>query len=549
MWMGRESTGQQSGDSQFIGIDEKTPDLAEMQPGYLRKAQNVRIDNTGLGTRGGLFYPQSLNSVSFGTIYGRGTYTDGNGIRWVLLAVNSGVWGVADGQSPFFVPMPGSQTISSFCEMRQAYDVVLLMLGPNAAPLYWDTIIGHSWAVLPAPGSGYVTLPNASTAEFTSDRIVVPYSIDSIAVSKIGDYTSYSNNFNQFNINQGEDDFLVRVFPWMQASVLFFKSHNIYLAQNFNGDLTQMILNEVTSGIGLVGLHAAVQVGNDLFFMDWAGIYRMQQIFSETPEARALPISEPLLQTLRSINWQFASGICAATRKNRVYFAVPIQPSTRNNALLVYNISNEAWESVDTFPNNPNFGIDDLVDADYNGERRILAIDKVNGALYFLESTGHTDLFGTTGASESQIYTWVQSRGYVGAGLRSNYRHVQVAISTWNPSYSINVYGSGEDYEENLCTNKTRSQTTYYTFGKPAWNPSNINGDWASPNRQDYSVVGPIYGTGIIPDQPQESQERYALRVPSRYAQVEVINTQGSMNIQSIAFESWEDQRQDRGQN
>jgi hypothetical protein len=107
MFMGRESVGAQSRDTTFIGIDEKTPDLADMQPGYVRKAQNTRIDNGGLGTRGGLFYPVSLNSVSFGTICGRGTYLDGNGILWLLIAVAGGVWAVSDGQVPFFIKRSG----------------------------------------------------------------------------------------------------------------------------------------------------------------------------------------------------------------------------------------------------------------------------------------------------------------------------------------------------------------------------------------------------------------------------------------------------------
>jgi hypothetical protein len=51
------------------------------------------------------------------------------------------------------------------------------MLGPNAAPLYWDGTIGHIWQQLPAAGVGYVSIPNASTAEFTADRIIVPYKV------------------------------------------------------------------------------------------------------------------------------------------------------------------------------------------------------------------------------------------------------------------------------------------------------------------------------------------------------------------------------------
>jgi hypothetical protein len=50
--------------------------------------------------------------------------------------------------------------------------------------------------------------------------MLVPYGRDRIAVSDIADYTSYDWAINDFQINAGEADDLVRVFPWQQQQVL-----------------------------------------------------------------------------------------------------------------------------------------------------------------------------------------------------------------------------------------------------------------------------------------------------------------------------------------
>lgn len=556
MWRTEESSTP-SGDNLFVGIDEVTSDDADLAPGFLRVGQNIRIENapgkTGgsPATRGGLALANSFNFISYAQIFGRGIYADSNGTRWMLIVVSTGVWAVSDGQAPKFIAMPTGFTIQSPCEPVEVYNVVILFFGPTVPPLYWNGQWGSPFTQLPNAATGYVTIPSAVTAEFASDRIIVPFGRDGIAVSKIGDYASYSNNFNNFNINQGEDDVLVRVKEWQRGNVLFFKGHNIYQAQNFSGDLSNMILNRIPGNVGLVGRKALVEVGADLFFMDYAGVYRIMQIFENTPEVKALPISNPLKNTIKDINWPYAGGIVAAARKDRVYFAIPLGSSTRNNAMIVYNIVRESWESVDTFPNTPSFGIDDILEMEYNGERRLFALDMLNGFVYVMENDSPVDYFTTTPGGGVPIYTWIKTRGYSGPAVRANYRHLKVVASTWNPKFSLKAYTSGMNEAYPLVSNNTRSNTTYYTFGKAPWAVGNINKDWNTPFRQDYHVDTslPLYlGSGIIPDQKQEAEFNYSLRCPGRYAQLEVINIQGAFELRNVTFESWEDQRQDRGQ-
>jgi len=552
--------GQESGDEPFAGIDEKTLDPGLMKPGTYRKGLNVRILNGNLATRGGLTKASSFNPVSYGKIYGRGYFVDPQtNISWLLVATSSQVWAVAYGYNPKSILYPPTIILQGPVDLVSAYGVVILFFGPGITELFWDGTWGQPFGELPGPIPGYVSIPPAETAEFISDRIVVPYKVDSLAVSNIGDFTSFSTFFNNFNINQGEGDLLVRCMEWNRGTALFFKSRSIYLAENFFGDLSQMILNRVTKGRGLVGRRAAVLVGNDFFFVSPGEICRMKQIFQDSPEVLALPISEPIYNTMKDINWAAGDKIIAQCRKDRVYFAVPMGTEKRNNVLLVYNIVNEGWESIDIFTNNPSYTvgggiilgpvvhIDDIVEMPYNGERRLFAIDYLVGAIYLMEDESSVDYFSTAAGGGSQIYTHFLSRGYAGGSLYSNYRHLRLGLATWHPNFSVNCYSSGIGAKQSLAKNITKPKTKYYGFGIPDWDTTNSKDDWGNRGRKDYSVTLPIrIGSGIYLDLKQDFIESYAIRSPGKYAQIEVINTQGAIEIREIDFESWEVQRGDR---
>ena len=164
--------------------------------------------------------------------------------------------------------------------------------------------------------------------------------------------------------------------------------------------------------------------------MDSGGVYQIQQIFENSPQVQALPISDSIKPVIDSINWNASEGIYAQTRRERVYFAVPMKNSTRNNAILVYNLMTQAWESIDTFA-DPDFRIDGLAKAQYNTERRLFAIDRIKGLIILLDQ-GKTDIMGANSTHEWQVQAEITTRGYIGPGMRTNFRRVEIDTSVWN---------------------------------------------------------------------------------------------------------------------
>ena len=101
-------------------------------------------------------------------------------------------------------------------------------------------------------------------------------------------------------------------------------------------------------------------------------------------------------------------------------------------------------------------------------------------------------------------------------------------------------------YEEQALTPNpvTMDRTKYFQFGVKRFDPSNADGRFNDPHRQDYSADGT---TGVNPDttpggiaieQKQETVERYGIRARGRYVSLRVENTQGECQINSLVIEN-----------
>lgn len=543
-----------TGDTAFVGIDLKTRDPAQMLTGWYQEGYNARIENGGLASRKGCIAPGAYNYISYGQIYGVGIYSDPNGQEYMAIAVAAGVWFSYDGGQAAMVPM--ATKINYPVEFSQAFNNFYMWRGPTMTPLLWQGDFSVYWQELPAlpppnPTQIYAELPPAYTAETFANRILVPHDRDGLAIGEIEE-SYYKWVQNDYRINVGEADTLVRVFPWVQATVMLFKQHCIFQMVNVTGDLSGTVLQKLPGTLGLCGLKAVVAVSGDIFFMDWGGVYKISQVFEGSPQADSLPVSDNIKPIIDSINWTCAAGIRAEARRERVYFAVPLTNATRNNVLLVFNLVSKAWESIDTF-DDPDFRIDDLVKSNYIGERRLFAIDRQKGLILLLEQ-GKTDLMGNTGASERRVKFAVLTRGYTGVGPRNNFPRVGIDTATWNPDLTVQAFTDGSN-PKTLVANRTKDRTRYETFGKANWNAANTSNDHATARRKDYSVgfQTPLNGfmlgsNGIQVEREQVSTERFPVNMFGRYCQFRIENDEGYLGIRSVILEDYEDQREPRTQ-
>jgi hypothetical protein len=550
---------QLTGDLSFAGIDTKTVDPALLAPGAYQRAQNYRNLQGTMRPRRGMIPPPAINSVSYGTILGCGVFFDAEGNEFVCIGNSAGVWVTSPGQAPYLVTLASGAVIQGPCQFIQAFDQLFLFQGPTIAPLLWNGDTSSMFTTLPSPFEpDLTTIPDATYAEYVYSQLFVPFGKDQIAVSQINDYTSYFAALDVLEINSGQDDGLVRILSWAQGACLLFKSQSIFILVNANqqiatlnedGSVTQnpnVVLQQISSRIGLVGQKAVATYGTEVAFMDYSGIYKISQVFEAQPQTAAIPFSWPMQYYFDQINFAYASGVVGQAHREYVYFAVPLGDVTRNNALFVYNIQYDRWEGIDTF-GDPNFFADDMMVATVNGEKRILLVDKVRGIVTLYEE-GLVDITGegTFNTGWFWIPTLFQSRGYAlnNGDTRVRFKMAEIRMGGWQPEYSITAVQDSQFATQNVATNRTKLNTKYLTVGTPDWNPSNTNNDWSNPFREDYSAyLGEVVGSGfylqngVVFETRQNVLERFRVRRNSNSCSLLITNATGTLDIQSIMFD------------
>jgi hypothetical protein len=199
---------------------------------------------------------------------------------------------------------------------------------------------------------------------------------------------------------------------------------------------------------------------------------------------------------------------------NKMFLAVPLKNGQR--VICVYDfkasvrMGNNVWESgvmtqgwtpVDT---GSALTVQEFFRLTLNGTERHFYLDR-SGWVNLLEEHDGPDQVpnssGPQGLGWEEIQTYALSRAY-GTSLKGSPWPTEMAMSlaTFNPCYSLAVVFPGENNEVVVASNVTRSNTKYMRpFTALPWDPTNVNNDWATPWRQDYSVTLGGLGANQIP--------------------------------------------------
>jgi hypothetical protein len=283
-----------------------------------------------------------------------------------------------------------------------------------------DTVTSRTGIIFSKPvsiGLGFMHMPAPEFGVYHQRRLVTPFrstqetinidtptestkitstgTRDEIAVSDILDSDTYDQVFANFRFNAGTADFTVGLHSFSDDKLLVFNRNSIHLAAN-SGDLrtaqTQLLTNEV----GCVARDSIIQVGNNVLFLSDNGVYgaNFQDLYNL--RGNEVPLSEPINNTIKSINkdlWHNSSGVYF---DNRYYLAVPLNEETFtragkargvvttgtktarfNNRILVYNFLNKKWESIDS-----------VGDSEFEFKKLIVAGDGEERGVYSLSTNG-----------------------------------------------------------------------------------------------------------------------------------------------------------------
>ena len=293
---------------------------------------------------------------------------------------------------------------------------------------------------------------DASTDSFTSRGI-----LDEVIGSDILDTDTYDQIYAQYRFNAGEADFNVGLHSFSEDNLMVFNRNSIHLITNttsLQGASTRLLTNEV----GCVSRQSIKQVGNQVIFLSDNGVYSTQFFDEYNLRGTDTPLSEPINVTIQRINKAHWDKSVAAYFDNRYFLAVPLDTSTKNNAIIIYNFLNKQWESIDQV-NDADFHIANLLVAGEGNTRGVYAVNDIGGVQKLDERIDGVDRIVTqVGGSVKNINVpgSLTTRQYtLGSLERKNWKqfemHVESGVSTVS-NFDISAETENPDFDVPLGT-------------------------------------------------------------------------------------------------
>jgi hypothetical protein len=270
-------------------------------------------------------------------------------------------------------------------------------------------------------GLGFTHMPAPPYATYHQRRLVMPYrysvddsegqytvrdNLDEIIVSDILDSDTYDQIYNQYRFNAGTADFNVGLLSFADDKLVVFNRNSIHLVGGSSPANSSVEL--ITNEVGCLARRTIVQIGNNVMFLSDNGVYgaNFQDLYNL--RGSELPLSSSIQTTIDKINRQHWDQSVAVYFNNRYYIAVPIDGSTVNNTILIFNFINKQWESVDT-TSDVDWDIENLIIAGKKSDRAVYAVNALGGLHRVDARPDGVDRLATTipvqGEQEGVIYS------------------------------------------------------------------------------------------------------------------------------------------------
>lgn len=293
----------------------------------------------------------------------------------------------------------------------------------------WGTYFQRRlWVPFLYESKGTITVPSYPSRGIT----------DEIIASDILDSNTYDQILNQFRIGGGSADYVVAMHGFYDDSLIVFNRHSVHAVVGTQGSLKDTVVKELTSEVGCLARKSVVIQGNTLIFLSDNGVYGLEFMNDYNLRGTREPISKNIQPYIDRINKQAASGAIGVYFDNRYYLAVPLDSKVGqndatqgNNALLIFNFLNGAWESVDTY-NTSGFLIQNLI-VGKSGDLDALYAISQNGGIHQIDAfdSDVDEIYSGSSASTYPIQSYISTRGYdLGSLERKRFTDTQVQLQT-----------------------------------------------------------------------------------------------------------------------
>ena len=329
-------------------------------------------------------------------------------------------------------------------------------------------------------GLGFTHSPAPNFGTYHNKRLVVPYNFevtgtsgsstitdrnikDEVLISDILDSDTFDQIFAQFRFNAGSADFIVGFQSFANDQLIVFNRNSIHTVFN-TVNLNSASVKQVTDEVGCLARRSIEQIGSEVLFLSDNGVYGISFVDEYNLRGTALPLSEPINKTIQRINKAAADKAVSAYFDNRYYLAVPLDNSSENNAVIIYNFLNKQWESIDTYGDtNTTFEILDLIVAGKGTNRAVYAINK-QGGIHQLDvnENGQDSIIATLGqdtATAVEIDAVARTRQFtIGSIDRKKWNDFEIHAESGDFPTDFSIAGNTENIDQSNIDLKTLHQ-------------------------------------------------------------------------------------------
>lgn len=323
--------------------------------------------------------------------------------------------------------------------------------------LKWDRNQANDFTVVTTgtmPSSGHIRMPAADWAVAFNRQLILPYARDELILSGFGVDDDFDTLQSELRILPGGNDWLVGALGTALTRILVLYRKSAHLVIRNSATLAIDGVEIVPAAAGCAARRTIANTDDFILYLSDKGVQMLRYVDQLNLVAIKQPLSTPIDDLIKRINWAYAHRAVAAYHDNRYFLAVPMDDSQVNSRVLVFNFNNTAedapygeWESVDTYPGD--FDIAAMLVLDYAGRKELHYLTSLGGL--YVAHQGTQDEYGAPGGSlgSYDINGTVQGRRLlfgtlqpkrfvsveVSAQLEAGAR-VQIALTTLNPDSS-----------------------------------------------------------------------------------------------------------------
>lgn len=303
------------------------------------------------------------------------------------------------------------------------------------------------YSVKISEGRGFTYMPAPAWGVYHQRRLIVPFKYtlsstetitarnvsDEILFSDVLDSNTYDQLQNVFRVTAGVADYVQTIHPFTDDAAIAFNRNSIHLVTGLSGSLTDIEIKLITKEAGLVARNSVVTIGNEIFFLSDNGVYATS--FGDLYNLRGagLPLSDAINSVIQRINSAYAYKAVGIFHDNRYWLAVPLDNSTVNNAILVFNCLNKKWESVDVV-NLDGLDINNLIVSGNGSVNRLFAINSFGGIHILDARSDATDRVFTQPGVSAQSYSinsYATTRQYIfESAERKKFRSFEISAES-----------------------------------------------------------------------------------------------------------------------